>query len=430
MRSKAVSFMANAHKKLAVVICSAVLSLAGCVSTTVTQTGPVAVGPGSAMSSGPKQRTYSYNSNIYLNVAVPVFNPGFPLDKSTGQIDYDEMGEQGIWPQLRRSEAKRFAIKTKEALEKTKSFSAVSVVPNANTTADLFVLGTILQSDSETIELEAMVMDSSGEILGQKTFEHRVSKHFFRDQLNAEKNPYGEVFQQIGDYVYSLIISLPDAAKNKIKETTLVRYAQYYSPEEFDKYINTSIKRKGGTQYYKHELVGTPAEQNKMLKRIETLKAQDQLFVDQLQDNYDAFDAETLTAYRTWQKETLPDAVARREAEEERNTKAAFGIGLAVMSAVLASNSSSNAGNIATAAGALGSAKLLIDSFKANEDMKVHSEIIDEQGQGLDLSLSPTVMEFNDKTVELTGTASEQYEQWKAHLKSIYDLEATPNRQL
>ena len=422
--------LTKTHKQFAIIVISAVFTLAGCGSTSVTSTGPLMVGPGSNMSQGPKQRTYSYNSDIYLDVAVPVFNPGFPLDKDTGQIDYDELGEMDIWPQLRRAEAKRFAINTKDAIENTKSFGAVSVVPNANTTADLFVLGTILHSDSEIIEIEATVIDSSGEIWGQRTFKHMVSKHFFRDQKNSEKNPYEPVFQEIGDYVYSLVKRKPDASKKKIKETTLVRYAQYYSPEEFNRYVSTSLKKKNKVQYYKHELVGLPADGNKMLKRIESLRAQDQLFVDNLQGQYEVFDADTLTAYRTWQKETLPDAVARREAEEERNTKAAVGVGLAIMSAILASNSNSNAGNVATAASAIGSVKLLADSFKANEDMKVHSSILDEQGQGLDLSLNPTVMEFDDKQVELTGTAAEQYEQWKAHLKTIFELEATPDQYL
>ena len=32
-------------------------------------------------------------------------------------------------------------------------------------------------------------------------------------------------------------------------------------------------------------------------------------------------------------------------------------------------------------------------------------------------------MEFNNEVVELTGTAGEQFEQWRAHLKKIYDIE-------
>lgn len=420
--------------KFSFFIGAVLLALVGCSSTSTTSNSsqPIMVGPGSATptSTGAQKRAYAYNSNIYLDVAVPVFDPGFPINKRTGQVDYDELGEMDIWPQLRRAEAKRFAINTRDAIEKTKAFGAVRVVPNADTSADVFVLGKILQSDSEFIEIQATVMDSSGEILGQKSFDHQVSKHFFRDQTNKQKNPYGVVFQQIADYVYELVKKLPDNAKQKIKNTALVRYAQYYSPEEFGQYVKTSLKKKKGIRYYKHELTGMPSADNKMLKRIATLRAQDQLFVDNLQDQYDIFNAETKESYRTWQKETLPDAVAAREARQERNIKAGLGVGLAILATVLSKNSKSTAGNIATAAGAIGSMVLLSDSFKANADMKVHRNIIDEQGKGLDLSISPTIMEFNDQQTELSGTAAEQYEQWKAHLKSIYELEATPDKQL
>jgi hypothetical protein len=40
------------------------------------------------------------------------------------------------------------------------------------------------------------------------------------------------------------------------------------------------------------------------------------------------------------------------------------------------------------------------------------------------------VIEFEKKTVELTGTAKEQFAQWRAFLKQIYAQEATPDKLL
>ncbi|WP_237738547.1 hypothetical protein [Idiomarina xiamenensis] len=382
------------------------------------------------MQSEPTKRSYNYNSSIYLDVAVPVFNPGFPIDADSGHIDYDELGEMDIWPQLRRAEAKRFAIQTKHALQDTKAFGSVNNVPSTDTTADLFVLGTINHSDSEVVTITVMVIDSAGTILGEREFEHTVSQYFFRDQQNQDKNPYEPVFSQIGDYVYDLVTQLPDTQKQRIKQTTLVRYAQYYSPEAYDSYVSRQLKRYDGQQYYQYSLNGLPAEDDPMFQRIQNLRAQDLLFVDRMQDQFEVFDKETEDAYRQWQKETLPEAVRAREARAERNTKAALGIGLGVLAAVLGNNSSSTATAVARTAGAIGSVWLLKDAYKANENLKVARTVIDEMGQGLDLNLSPTVMEFDDKSVELTGTASEQYEQWKAHLRKIYALEQTPDTRL
>jgi hypothetical protein len=44
--------------------------------------------------------------------------------------------------------------------------------------------------------------------------------------------------------------------------------------------------------------------------------------------------------------------------------------------------------------------------------------------------VSPTVIEFENQTVELQGTAQEQYLQWKTHLRKVFDEEETPDVQL
>ena len=53
-----------------------------------------------------------------------------------------------------------------------------------------------------------------------------------------------------------------------------------------------------------------------------------------------------------------------------------------------------------------------------------------ELGESIDMELAPQVIEFEKKTVELTGTAREQFAQWRAFLKKIYAQESVPDVQL
>ncbi|MCG7568237.1 hypothetical protein MHM95_18350 [Pseudoalteromonas sp. CnMc7-15] len=419
-------YLVQIHLMSALLI--SLLLVSGCKSTT-TRTGPIAVGPGvtQSQSPSPEAKRYTYNSDIYLDVAIPVFNPGFPIDDDTGHVDYQELDELDIWPQLRRAEAKRFAVETKQALAKTKAFGSVSVVPNANTSADLYVLGTVLHSDSEFIRLEVTVVDSSGEPIDTEDFEHQVSESFFRDAMNQDKDPYEPVFVEVADYVYELLTDMSEQQKQQLKNTTLVRYAHYYAPDAFDGYLSQQLESKRGTQFYKYELNAMPAENDPMLQRIEVLRNQDMLFVDRLQDQFAVFQQTTNGPYRKWQRETLPEAVRAREARSERNTKAVIGALGFIAALALGNNSTSTSTAVAKTAGALGSAWLLKDAYQANENLRVASAVIDEMGQGLDLTLSPQVMEFNEQEVELTGTAAEQYEQWKAHLRKMYQLESSAN---
>ncbi|WP_105254046.1 hypothetical protein [Pseudoalteromonas sp. T1lg75] len=401
-----------------------IFTLSACQSTS-TRNAPLAVGPNAI-----GQDTYGATkaipqSDIFLDVAVPVFDPGLPMDGN--KVDYDELDEMDIWPQLRRAEAKRFAVQTKRAIAATKAFGSVSVVPDANTSADLYVLGTVLHSDSEFVRLEVTVVDSSGEPIDSEEFEHQVSKSYFRDALNKGKDPYQPVFDQVADYVYGLLMALSEQEKQRLKNTSLVRYAHYYSPEAFNDYLEVSIDRKNGTRYYKYELKGMPATDDAMLQRIQVLRNQEMLFVDRLQDQFDAFQQSTDDPYHEWQRETLPEAVRAREARAERNTKAVVGALGFIAALALGNNSNSTSTSVAKTAGALGSVWLLKDAYQANQNLRVASAVIDEMGQGLDLTLSPQVMEFNEQQVELSGTAAEQYQQWKAHLRKMYHLETSAN---
>jgi hypothetical protein len=220
---------------------------------------------------------------------------------------------------------------------------------------------------------------------------------------------------------------MSDEERQVIKNTTLMRYAQYYSPQEFSQYLSASIQKKNGQRYYKFDVTGMPAEGDKMMSRIDTLRNQDLLFVDNLQNQFEAFEQETEVPYRTWQEEMLPELARMREARKERNTKVALGVLAGIATAVLAKNSGSTAGEIGTVVGGIATAWSLSDAFQANASLRVHKAVIDEMGQGIDIDLSPTVMEFEDETIELQGTAREQYQQWKAHLREIYALESTPD---
>jgi len=294
----------------------------------------------------------------------------------------------------------------------------------------LFVLGEITHSDSEVVGASITVVDSSGEIWGTKKFAHEVSTNYFRDQRNSGKNPYEPLFGQISTYVVSLLKALSTEEKQAIKNMSLVRYARYYSPEAFNQYLSSDIKRKNGQRYYKFELTGLPAEDDPMLARIEELRAQELLFIDRLQDQYEVFDAKVSPSYQTWQEETLPEIEAARRAAVRRNASAAMGVGLGVLAAILSKNSNSSAGQVGAVLGSVGSVIAINNAFKSNSAMKVHNAVIEEQGQAVDLSVSPTEMEFEDNTIELQGTASEQYLQWKTHLRKIYELESTPDTQL
>lgn len=376
------------------------------------------VGPGAGQALGSSSNSYSYNSSIYMDVAIPVFDPGFPT-KSDGSIDYDEIEEEGIWPQVRRLEANRFAIATKEALGKTKSFGSINVTPDASALADVYVLGIINYSDSETVEIGVKVMDAKNAVWGEEEFEYRVSEGWYRDAMSRGENPNGPVFENIAKFVYDLLKKKSEAYKKEVQTISDLRYAQMYSPEAFSQYLKQD--KKGRV-----ELVSAPAENDAMLRRVRAIQAKDEQFIDSLQETYEAFWVTTETPYRQYQKETLPEAKKIRELEAERTTKQVTAGLFAVASVLLGSNSGSTAGQVAAAGAGIAAIGTLNEAIKTNKELQAQRNLFDEMGQNLDIQVADQIVEINDQQIELQGTASEQYYQLRSRLKDIYEMEATP----
>ncbi|MFC3034031.1 hypothetical protein ACFOEE_16085 [Pseudoalteromonas fenneropenaei] len=410
-----------------------VFLLAGCQSTgskqsRVTSVGPTLNGPQSSSLKGSSEKQYNYTSNIFLDVAIPVFDPGIPLDDN-GHIDDEEVVEQDIWPQVRRLEANRFAIETKKALAKTKAFGAINVTPDASSSSDLYIIGRINHSDTETVAVGVRVIDASNKIWGEQTFEHRVGEGFYRDALRKEDNPYGPIFDNVAAYVYSLLMKRSEQEKQQVQQIADVRYAAMYSPEVFGPYLKE--KSQGffsNSQVY--TLTGLPSAQDPMYQRIAMIKAKDEQFVDNLQTSYEAFYADTHDAYRTYQRETLPIAVdIRRQKTERAKAQALAAIGI-IGGVLLSKNSNSTAGNVGAVVAAAVGAYNLNEAIQSNKAIHAQRDVLEEKGQNLDIKVTPQVVEFNEQTIELTGTAKEQYSQFRHKLLQIYQIEATPDHQL
>lgn len=424
------SFLPSNNKWLASFFAFLMLLLSGCqtTQTQVSSVGPAMTGPATKTAAGTVKRAFPYNSNIFLDVAIPVFDPGIPLD-ARGNIDDQKVAEEDIWPQVRRLEANRFAIDTKKALAATKAFGAINVTPDASVSADVYVLGKINYSDTETVRISVRVMDATNDIWGEKSFEHQVGQAFYRDALRKDQNPYAPIFNDIAAYVYDLLIKKSEKDKQTIQQVSDLRYAAMYSPEAFGSYLTT--KRKGfGSRQAVFQLTGAPAEQDAMLQRVRLLQNKDEQFVDTLQDSYEAFYAETSEAYLKYQRETLAIAADIRKKKAERTAQQLVAAGGAVLGIMLAKNSNSKAGEIGAIAAGTAAVFSLSKAIETNHQLSAQRDVLSEMGQNLDIKVTPQVVELNDQTIELQGTALEQYTQLRQRLLQIYKLEATPDKQL
>ncbi|SMN10972.1 hypothetical protein SPBRAN_1187 [uncultured Candidatus Thioglobus sp.] len=350
---------------------------------------------------------------------IPVFDPGLSEDSA----NYEE---DGVWPELRRAEANRFSYKMKQALDSSRAFGAVRIVPDSTASGDLYVLGKIEKSNGVKLALKLRVVDISGKKWLEKTFRYTVPDGFYKNRRNAGKDPYDPLFQEAVAAIIAKLQTRSHADLRDLQDITRLRFAASFNQSEFLEYLKINGDR--------FSIVSKPADDDPALQRIAAIRVREQLFMDNFQQNYMSFAEQMDESYLKWQEASFTEQKLSAKARKKSFMQAVGGallLGLSVAAAVQSEDSSNPNVVLATAAiGGVAGAWMLSNSFKSREEAKLHKEAIDELGESLDLELGPQVISFAEETVELTGNVQQQFMQWREFLQRIYAQEAVPNTQL
>ena len=391
--------------------------LTGCA---VNSANSGAIKPGPQLSSSHVEETpVTPNTGTELEVIIPVFDPG--LTKKAENYE-----EEGIWPELRRAEANRFAYKLKQALDESEAFSAVRVAPDSTASGDLYILGRIEESDGEEIKFNLNVTDVSGKKWMDRDFSYTVEGSFYRNVRKKGTDPYDPIFEQAANEIVQLLQEKDQKELDNLKTIADLRFGASFNDEAFMQYMSMD-----GDQF---ELVGKPSDNDPMLQRVSVIRVREQMFIDNLQQSYSSFSSKMDESYLKWQEASFTEKKLREEAEAEAALKALGGIlliGLAI--AGVASGSSSGNMSDLKATGVLASgvagAWMLSSSFKSREEAELHKEAIDELGESINIEIAPQVMNFEEESLQLTGDVQEQFSQWRSFLRRIYEQETSPSTQ-
>ena len=397
--------------------------LSGCYATTGSSLpggSATEVGPESSskiISTSEKQSLTMRTIQKELEVIVPVFDPNIPEDPDTWE-------KKGIWPELRRVESIDFALKMKKALEDTNQLGAVRVAPDQRVSGDLYVIGKINKSTGEDIAINIRVVGIDGRSWLNKNYKHQVDEYFYTSVRNEGKNPYDPVFEQAAADIVKQLRKKDQSYLEELNRLTEVRFAYSMSDESFEQFLKFRGKRV--------ELVQAPADNDPMFKRIHQYRVEDQLFTDKMQQYYYDFDQKVGESYKSWQEAAFSASKARREAKSKATWQALAGLLAIGLGAVAASNNNNySVGETVASVGAITAGAVLLSSSAQNyKESKFHHETLMELGKSIDVEVASQVIEFEEKTIELTGDATAQFNQWRAALKRIYAEERTPDIQL
>ena len=268
------------------------------------------------------------------------------------------------------------------------------------------------------------VVDITGRRWFRQNYSHRVKAQFHRDRRNKGLDPYAPVFEEVAADIARALRKKSDEDLAKLRAIEEMRWAATFSQEQFGGYL----QQRNGV----YRLAGLPDQGDPALARTRAIHLQDRLFMNRMQEHYEGFAARTERSYSVWQEQSLEESKARREASVRAAGQFILG-GLALIVGVAAAVSDTSSSGVQSGLGTLGATVggvLIAEGFQTRSEARVHRDALSEFGESLDLELSPQVVAFEDKTLSLSGDAREQFQEWRDFLKTIYDEETTPQREL
>ena len=203
---------------------------------------------------------------------------------------------------------------------------------------------------------------------------------------------------------------------DRIVATRALVFAQFFSPEEY-----------GPSLSVKESVIGIkqlPDMDGKEWSRIESVKSRDDAFTERVNARYDSFVAEIGDSYELWQKDSFVVAREMRLKRRSRNLKAIGGGLLVAASAAAALDGTALEGDRsamnAVTLGALGGGALIVSSFVDNAHRRDAVDHLNELSKSMHDSYRQTRISLDGEVRTLTGTAQEQFIQWRELLNEIY----------
>ena len=343
-----------------------------------------------------------------LDVGIP------PLDDGLYLTDEDDT----VFPEVRYAESIYFANQLAKTMEKSGAWGAIRVIPNTDVVMDVYITGTILQSDGETLDLEIEISDTSGKHWVTERHQQVVGKYTYDRRLKISADPFQNVFTNIANQALSVREKMSAEDAIRLRQISELRFARDFSPEAFNEYI---AENANGTL----SIQRLPAEGDSILERIDRIRERDHLYVDTMQDYYDTFSAQMHVPYQDFRRVSYDSVVKARQLKKRANRQMIAGVAAIIAGIYGRTTADSWMQLDGSAATAAAGGYVLKQGLDTKQKAAEQTERLAEMGSSLEAVIAPQVIALEDRTITLTGTVQAQYEQWRELLHEIYQQERT-----
>lgn len=344
-----------------------------------------------------------------LDVVVLVFDENVPADEK-------QQEKQRIFPEVRKAESRYFSMKLRNTLEGTGQWGQVRVVPADSNPLDIQVAGRILESSGTTLRLDVTVSDATRRVWLHKQYEQPADTRSYKDNSGRVRDPFQNIYSAIANDMLAYREQLASADMQAVRRVSELRFASELAPYAVSSYLGEDKK---GI----YRVSRLPADGDPVFARMDRIRERDYALLDTINEHYSLFADNMSEPYTNWRRYSYAEIEAEDEAHRQSLTRKLLGAAAIVGGLVAGSQSNTYVGQAASTAAVFGGAYAVKSGFDKGAEVKMHSESLKQLGESFQAEIQPMVVEVEGKTVQLKGTAEEQYHEWRSLLKELYENE-------
>jgi hypothetical protein len=353
-----------------------------------------------------------------LEVAVHVFDPGVPPEIAKNE---QALNRKRIYPDIRAAESRYVAMMLRGTLENSGQWGAVRVCPENLQFVDVSVSGKIVESTGAKLALQVTVKDSTGRVwVNNKQYATSADTGSYRtDAALKARDPFQNVYSEVANDMLTAREALTVQNRRDVRRVTQLEFAMDLAPQAMDGYLDHD--QKGLVK-----VTRLPAADDPITTRIDRIRERDSGVVDTVNGYYANFADQMSDSYGQWRRASFEEIEKEQRTLNQARTRTYLGAAAVVASVFVPQqcglydyNCRRVEGAVRTA-GAIGGAASILSGLKKYSDAKTHAQALKELSESFQNEVAPQVVDVEGRTLKLTGTAEEQYREWRKLLHQMY----------
>jgi hypothetical protein len=357
-----------------------------------------------------------------LDVGIRDFDAGIPTEIAK---DEEKLDKRRIYPDIRKAESRLLAVRLRSTLEGSGQWGAVRVVPEGVSGPDVMVTARIVESTGADLALLVSAVDAQGRIwIKDRRYAGEADLGAYKTEAALRaRDPFQNVYATIANDLLAARAQWSASDRREIRRVSELRFAEDLDPRRFRGYLARDAD--GLTR-----VVRLPSADDPALARIAKIRERDAAVIDTLDGYASEFSDKLFDPYGGWRRSSR-DAIEREErTRSQARTRTVLGAAAVLASIFVGGQcgagdySCRNAESMLRTTAVMGGTAAVLSGIQRYGDAKVAAQEVKELAGSFGNEAATQTVELEGRALKLTGTAEEQYREWRRLLAQIYSEEA------